>query len=113
VDDDADGIENGLDNCAFAANADQTDTGGLGTGSSPDGIGDACQCGDLNGDGRISIADAVVLQRSLLQPPAATPARPDLCDVGGSAGCGLPDAIILRRALLSPPTAFITPACVP
>ena len=112
VDDDADGIENGLDNCAFAANADQADTGGLGTGSAPDGIGDACQCGDLNGDGRLSIADAVVLQRSLLQPPTATPARPDLCDVGGSAGCSLPDAIILRRALLSPATAFITPACV-
>lgn len=112
ADDDGDGIENGLDNCAFAANADQGDTGGVGVGSPPDGIGNACQCGDLNGDGRVSIGDAVVLQRSLLQPPTATPARLDLCDVGGSAGCSIADATLIRRALLSPPTAFLTPACV-
>lgn len=113
IDFDLDGIANAEDDCPTLANVDQRDTGGVGAGSGPDRIGDACQCGDLNGDGRVTIADAVVLQRSLLQPPTATPARPELCDVGGSTACGLADAVIIRRALLAPPTAVVTQACVP
>jgi hypothetical protein len=113
LDADLDGVANVSDNCPTVVNPDQTDTGGVGLASGSDRIGDACQCGDLNGDGRVTLADAVVLQRSLLQPPAATPARPELCDVGGASGCGLSDAVILRRALLAPPAAVLVPACVP
>jgi len=116
TDTDGDGVIDDLDNCLFAANPDQLDRGGLGTGSPADGRGDACQCGDVNGDGRVTLTDAVVITRSLLTPPTATLAHPELCDVGGSPSpatqnCSLTDAVILRRALLTPPSAVITHSC--
>jgi hypothetical protein len=110
---DADGVADANDTCPHLANSDQSDVGGVGAGSPPDGVGDACQCGDVSGDGRVTVADAVTISRSLLVPATATLARPELCDVGGSAGCSASDAVILRRALLSPPTATIGPSCAP
>lgn len=95
-----------LDNCPGAVNPDQTDT-------DSDGIGDACQCGDVSGDGRVTLADAVIITRALLSPPTATMSRPERCDVGGSKGCSLADAVSVRRALLSPPTATLQQACAP
>lgn len=115
---DGDGVPDASDVCPFAADPGQSDTGGVGSGSPPDGVGDACQCGDVNGDGRVTLADAVVITRSLLAPPTATPARPELCDVGGgpspaTQGCTLADAVILRSALIAPPAASIAPDCAP
>jgi hypothetical protein len=112
---DADGdlVFDAADDCQFTINVDQSDRGGVGSGSLPDGIGDACQCGDVSGDGRVTTADAVVMQRALLVPATATMTMPGLCDVGGQAGCSAADAVILRRALLSPPTALILPRCAP
>jgi hypothetical protein len=110
-DGDVDGRGDVCDNCPLRANVGQSDVGGLGNGSGPDGIGDACQCGDVTGDGRVTTADGVVMLRSQLLPPTATLTRPELCDVGGSAGCTAADVVILRRALLQPPTATITPVC--
>jgi hypothetical protein len=112
-DSDGDGVEDPIDNCPFAANASQLDQGGLGTGSPPNGVGDACECGDASGDGRITLNDSVVVQRSLLQPPTAVLTRPELCDVNGDGKCTIADATVLRRVLLSPPTASIVNACVP
>jgi hypothetical protein len=112
-DGDHDGTPDFQDNCPARNNPGQEDRGGLGVGSGPDGIGDACECGDVNGDGRITTADAVVMQRALLVPPTASMAKPELCDVGASAGCSAADAVILRRALLLPATASITGQCVP
>jgi len=108
-DGDADGTPDGVDNCPFAANPAQEDAGGLGSTSAPDGIGDACQCGDVTGDGRVTTSDAAMLLRALLDPPRATMTRPALCDVGGGLGCTVSDAVIVRRALLAPPTAAIAP----
>jgi len=113
ADADGDGVGDGADNCPFAANADQADRGGVGAGSPPDGVGDACQCGDVNGDGLVTLADAAAVQRSLLQPPTATLAVPALCDVDGNLACTLADAVRLRRALLQPPTATIQQGCAP
>jgi subtilisin family serine protease len=110
---DGDGVADTTDNCRFAPNPTQKDTGGIGTSSGPDGIGDACQCGDVSGDGRVTLGDSVIVQRSLLVPPTATLVRPELCDVGAGAGCTLSDAVVLRRALLVPPTATIVPQCGP
>lgn len=112
ADADGDGIWDFADNCAFVPNPDQADRGGVGASTPADGIGDACQCGDVTGDGRITLADVAALQRSLLVPPQATLARPGHCDVGGSVGCSVTDVAILQRALLSPPRAVLQQACV-
>jgi len=108
---DGDGVANADDNCPFVANAGQEDTGGLGAGSPPNGRGDACECGDVSGDGRVTTADAALIQRALLAPPAATLVRPALCDVGGAPGCSIADAAIVQRALLTPPKAEIAERC--
>jgi hypothetical protein len=63
VSEDADGdlISNDTDNCVVRANFDQLDRGGLfvpgGSAQTPDGVGDACQCGDIMGDGQITPPD--------------------------------------------------------
>jgi hypothetical protein len=67
----------------------------------------------VDGDGRVTLSDALTIQRSLLVPPTATLAEPQLCDVGGSAGCTVSDAVLIRRALLQPPTALLVPRCAP
>ena len=112
-DHDGDGKGDACDNCPSFANADQLDRGGLGAGSPANGRGDACECGDVNDDGRVTTADAAMMQRALLVPPTTTMTKPYRCDVGGSAGCSTSDLAILRRALLTPPTATITQKCVP
>lgn len=96
---------------ARRAAADQLDRGGLGSNSDADGIGDAGQCGDVNGNGRVTLADATLVTRSLLLPPTATLTRPELCNVAGSTACTLADAAVIRRALLIPPTATIASQC--
>jgi hypothetical protein len=113
---DGDGVADDVDDCPSAANPLQEDTGGVGAGSPPDGIGDACQCGDVNGDGRVTITDATLIARSQLVPPTATLTRPELCDVAGPLGpqtCTLADAVVVRRAVIQPPTAAITQQCLP
>jgi N-acetylneuraminic acid mutarotase len=112
ADADGDGVPDASDVCPSAPDPGQEDRGGVGAGSASDGIGDACQCGDVSGDGRVTIADSTLVARSLLAPPTATLARPELCDADASPGCGLADAVTIRRALLSPPTAAIGRACV-
>ncbi len=109
---DLDGTDDTLDTCPAVANPDQLDRGGVGEGSPPDGIGDACQCGDVNGDGRVTAADSLAILGSRLVPPAASISFPERCDTGGSVGCTAADAVIIRRALLAPPTATITQQCV-
>jgi hypothetical protein len=100
------------DNCPFEPNPGQQDSGGLNS-SLPDGIGNACQCGDVSGDGRVNLIDATILARSLLPQPTATVARPELCDVWPGPECNLIDATVLQRALLNPPTATIQQRCAP
>lgn len=111
LDADGDGVADGNDNCPYQANPSQSDVGGVGAGVPADGIGDACQCGDVTGDGKVTPSDTGMLQRALLIPPAAAMTRPDLCNVGGSTGCTISDLSILNRALLWPPTATIQPVC--
>jgi len=113
ADGDLDFLGSDCDNCAHAANPLQEDRGGIGAGSAANGRGDACECGDVTGDGRVTTADAVSITRSLLVPPTATLAKPQLCDVGGSAACSTADAVVITRALLVPATAQIAEMCEP
>jgi hypothetical protein len=74
-----DGVGDACDNCPDTRNTDQTDTGGW-LGAVPDGIGDACQRGDIDGDGDLDVLDDVLLRRRLtgLDPefPPRIPAAP-------------------------------------
>jgi glucose/arabinose dehydrogenase len=101
------------DNCPFAPNPGQNDTGGVGFGSAPDGIGNECQCGDVSGDGTLSSADSAIILRAQLVPPTAVMNRPDLCDVGDTAGCSGADSMILLRSQLNPATATVQQFCGP
>ncbi len=112
-DSDGDGVPDNTDNCPHAANADQLDRGGVGSAAPADGIGDVCQCGDVNGDGKVTTSDAVITARSLLVPPTATMAFPEKCNVGGNSACNIADVTIMKRSLLTPPTATIAQVCTP
>ncbi len=96
-DTDGDGIPDVGDNCPFAENAGQLNTGGVGT-TDPDSYGDACQCGHVRGIGAVLIDDIAVLTRALAQlGPGLDPGTDALCNVVGPAfvldlnGDGLPD----------------------
>lgn len=96
---DGDGVPDASDNCVHTANADQLDVGGLG-GFISDGIGDACQCGDLNDDGSVDLLDAALYQRGLAgATPTALPQ--DKCSViGGRVDCEPNDRRALREAII-------------
>ncbi|GEM_PF-951671 len=96
---DGDGEPDATDNCVHTPNADQLDVGGLG-GPFGDGIGDACQCGDLNDDGIVDLLDAALYQRGLAGVlPVALPE--DKCSViGGRLDCEPNDRQALREALI-------------
>jgi len=68
IDSDQDGVPDSTDNCPRVANANQADSGGFGT-TSADGIGSACQCGDVNGDGKVDASDITTLRKALTKVP--------------------------------------------
>jgi hypothetical protein len=106
---DADGIVAG-DNCPFLGNPGQADGGSVASpanpsGAGPDGRGDACQCGDVSGDGKVLGNDATLIRRFLLGLPVPGSFRLAQCNVAGPAGssadrCLGNDATVIRRALL-------------
>ena len=110
---DCDGVSNAIDNCPFFPNADQLDSGGVASpldvqGMTPDGVGDACQCGDTNADGRVDSIDSTVLTRCLNNLDSCAggsglsglPGGTAKCGVGGEAGCDASDADLIQRAVL-------------
>lgn len=115
ADTDGDGVGDAGDNCPRVANASQADTGGVGPSSLPDGIGDACQCGDVNNDGRVTGLDGTLVKRASLGLAPFTAgvsalAAPEKCDVnGGATGdpvfhcSGLDGTLIQRASLALPP----------
>jgi len=99
---DADAVEDAADNCPYASNPLQEDRGGVGEGSGPDGIGDACQCGDVSGDGRVDAGDVLLYRRHFAGVPS--PFAEDLCSVvGGAAACDATDVVVMRRTLAGLP----------
>jgi cysteine-rich repeat protein len=102
-DGDVDGRCNANDNCPYVANPGQQDSGGI-TLLIPDGIGDACQCGDLTGEGVVDEGDVLAYRNHLADPtglPLVGAAAAKCSVVGGDpAECNLLDVVITRRALL-------------
>jgi hypothetical protein len=108
---DADAVPDAFDNCPGTGNYDQEDSGGLGLGSAPDGIGDACQCGDVSGKLVVTVTDVLSIHQAVLELPPFDqgvgveqqvgsrrfiPAR---CDVTGN-GCTANDGLRIAQALL-------------
>lgn len=92
------------DNCPFTPNPDQADDGGL-LSMLADGIGNVCQCGELDGNGVIDAGDVAAFRSFLADPNGAalTPEADERCTVIGSAGiCDLLDVTVLRRAVEGP-----------
>ena len=99
---DGDGVPNGSDICPLEPDVGQLDGGRVGAGGG-DGIGDACQCGDVTDDGAALDADADAFQAWLagLNPPGFAPRK---CQVQDQVrGCSILDVVALRRALQAPP----------
>ena len=90
------------DNCPFVANGLQEDccTPGSTSTSNPDGIGDACQCGDVTGDGQANSFDATMIKRQALSLSAPLFNVPDNCDVTGDGNCNSFDATMVTRKAL-------------
>jgi para-nitrobenzyl esterase len=119
LDADGDGVGDLCDNCPVTPNPDQADSGGVGSlfqrdffGRLPDGIGDACQCGDVTNDGQVNFFDARRIRFQRWLPLAA----PEKCDVFGSWNrCNNWDAYAIMRALFErgPGVQQICPAAQP
>ena len=84
-------------------NADQLDQGAL-LGAAPDGIGDACQCGDADDTGQVTADDVLVLRAFLADPnQPLSAAGISKCTVRGTTGeCDILQLTVLRRAVEGP-----------
>jgi len=93
---DNDGVLNFDDLCPHVFDPSQPDNGGVASpndpsGSLSDGIGDACQCGDVNDDGRVTIDDDAMLREALAGAGPGLSA-PEKCNVIGLADASSQDA---------------------
>jgi hypothetical protein len=80
---DDDGVLDSSDLCPQFADPVQADTDG-------NGIGDACECGDQNGDGTVNVADILAINQVIFELQAKQPLRDTndngLCNVGDILG---------------------------
>ncbi len=100
------------DNCPGESNTSQTDSGGVAPGGA-NGIGDACECGDVDDDGDVDSADRQHLREQLSAQISAVDA-PAKCGVVNTGACDVADASVTRRATdgLAPGIAPVCPAAV-
>ena len=99
LDSDADVIAAYRDNCPFAYNPTQVDSGGI-LSLDPDGIGDACQCADVNDDGFVDYDDFDAYRDSLADPVGLglTPAGVAKCSViDGPGPCEVVDVSVIAE----------------
>jgi hypothetical protein len=108
LDSDGDGVPDTTDNCRYTRNLSQQDSGSINS-STRDGIGDACQCGDLTGDGIVDSQD-LRLYKSVLQEttPIGMP-TPELCDLNGDHVCSAKDITTLTQLLTAAETGSAAP----
>jgi hypothetical protein len=81
---------NRLDNCVVVSNADQAD-------ADDDGLGNACECGDVSGDGRVNSTDARLIQRCVTGAVSCDH-LPGICDVNNDDSCTSTDAKLIQQA---------------
>ncbi len=85
------------DNCPAVFNPDQSDTGGFAS-FAPDGVGTACQCAEVSGDGNVSILDAVWMARFVYGYSATLP-FPARCAASVGGLCDEDNWYLLRYGL--------------
>jgi hypothetical protein len=105
---DADGIADESDGCPLLAD-DGTDSGGL-LSQQPDGIPDACQCGDWLPDGMLDGGDVARMRAWLAEQPVA-PVAFSTCDVDADGACDVVDLAVMVRAQAGSPGAVLRQAC--
>jgi len=102
--------------CKYVHDTDQADRGRVGPGVG-DGIGDACQCTELTGDGSVGAADVTRLRQHLAGIGAPLSGAPlTRCSaIGGPNECTVRTLSVLRRALAAqgPGVAQVCDAAVP
>jgi hypothetical protein len=97
---DGDGIPYyaGPPRCATGQEIDCVDNfpyvGNLQTDTDQNGIGDACQCGDVNADGVTNVTDALLIARGRVGSGDPNFGK---CDANGDTFCNVTDALIIAR----------------
>jgi len=109
-DSDGDTVTDDSDNCVYTPNSSQGDNGGVLT-STPDDIGDACQCGDFHlsgqvGRGIVDNSDRQIAQEVLVGLHT-DPELVQRCNVSPDCDCNILDVVTLELATDSNPS---TPA---
>jgi hypothetical protein len=89
----------GPDNCPFIWTAEQGQTN-----SDALPAGDACQCGDIDEDGRVTALDATIAREHLVGATLSGPFAAERCNVigpsdGGASDCDVADIYVLQRFL--------------
>jgi hypothetical protein len=89
---DGDGVADAADNCAAWPNPDQAD-------ADANGVGNACECGDQNGDGVVDVADLVAINLAIFDPARVTA----LCDASADGRCDVADIIAANAKIFGRP----------
>jgi hypothetical protein len=124
---DGDGHDDPVDNCPSFPNQGQQDVGGVGGAApTPDGIGDACQCGDPTNNGWVTATDALRINQALLdlwpvtETNGATTSQVTppyfflvgKCDVSSNGVCNATDSLRISQVLAGVmPLSVIEQAC--
>jgi len=87
-DSDGDDVPDSVDVCPTQADPQQADRDG-------NGVGDACECGDQNGDGNVDVSDIVAINQAIFDPKLAT----SLCDANGDGLCNVQDIVAVNRRI--------------
>jgi para-nitrobenzyl esterase len=99
---DFDSFTNDRDNCPFATNSDQADSGSVGS-DPADGIGDRCQCGDASDNGVVDAPDVAVMRTALAGGAPLSVRGAAKCRVENvTSACDIVDVTVLRRRLATP-----------
>ena len=123
-DQDQDTMGDDVDNCIFTPNdPNWSDVGGVAPRQDEfDSIGDVCQCGDLDGDGRVVPLEFAALRDAFAESIPLSPEAGLLCNVRGPtdptpqngipADCDMVDVVVMHRAT-SGQTTQLDPVCDP